>query len=135
MELKKLKNKITGNEEAKNKSLFHFLPWILLFLALVTSLYLWKELDALKTDPQKIAEEEVTEVVNQVSKLMVLPQGEVPILATVSNLEELKDQPFFANAKLGDKVLIYSNAKKVILYNPETNKIIEVAPLNIGENR
>ncbi|MEK7084254.1 MAG: hypothetical protein AAB932_03410 [Patescibacteria group bacterium] len=32
------------------------------------------------------------------------------------------------------KVLIYTNAKKVILYDPVNNKIVEVAPLSIVIN-
>ncbi len=86
----------------------------------------------LRQDPQKVAQEEVKALVAKVGRLIVLPEGEDPTLATVSTPEKLKDQPFFANAKAGDKVLIYTRAKKAILYNPESNRIVEVAPLNIG---
>ena len=63
---------------------------------------------------------------------MVLPKDETPTLATVSDPEKLKDQRFFVNAVKGDKVLVYSLAKKAILYSPSLDKIIEVAPVNVG---
>ncbi len=72
------------------------------------------------------------ELLVAVGKLMVLPDNEEPTIATVADLEKLKDQPFFVNAKLGDKVLIFATAKKAVLYRPDENKIIELAPLNIG---
>ncbi|MBX4197981.1 hypothetical protein KW782_01460 [Candidatus Parcubacteria bacterium] len=70
-------------------------------------------------------------VVKAVGQLMVLPQGEEPTVATVSDPEALKEQTFFTKAKKGDKVLIYSKAQRVILYDPVADKIIDVAPLNI----
>ena len=70
---------------------------------------------------------------NRVGKLIVLPEGEQPTVATVSDAESLREQPFFAQAKNGYKVLIYTNARKAILYDPLSNKIVDVAPLNIGE--
>ncbi len=80
-------------------------------------------------NPQKIAQQDLEDTIAAVGKLMVLPVGEVPTLATVSDPEKLRDQSFFANAKKDDKVLIYSTAGKAILYNPSSNKIVEVSPL------
>lgn len=96
--------------------------------------YYYKQLADIKKDPNKVAQAEVQTVLEAVGKLIVLPEGEQPTLATVTDPEKLKDQPFFASAKTGYKVLIYTNAKKAILYNPEENKIVEVAPINIGSS-
>ena len=97
------------------------------------SYYFYKEFNDLKANPQKVAQDEVSVLVAKVGKLIVLPTDETPTIATVSDPEALKDQPFFKNAKTGDRVLIYTNARKAILYSPTENKIVEVAPINIGE--
>lgn len=73
-------------------------------------------------------------IIEAVGKLMELPQGEQPAIATVSDITKLQDQPFFANAQNGDKVLIYALAKKAILYRPGINKIINVAPVDLNSN-
>lgn len=72
---------------------------------------------------------EAEDTVARVGKLIVLPEGEDPTVATVTDPEKLRDQSFFANAKKGDKVLIYTRAKKAYLYDPSLNKLIEVAPI------
>ena len=94
--------------------------------------YFAKQFNELKLNPQKFVQEETQKLIEQVGKLVVLPEGEQPTIATVNDPELLKNQPFFAGAKKGDKVLIYTNAKKAILYDPVNNKIIEIAPVNIG---
>lgn len=101
----------------------------LLVLTLGVAIYFYQQAGA--NSPQQ-SQRELQEVVNKVGKLIVLPQDETPTLATVSDPEKLKDQKFFSNAKTGDKVLIYSRSQKAILYSPSLNKIIEVAPVNIG---
>ena len=63
---------------------------------------------------------------------MFLPSDELPTIATVSDPEALQNQSFFIDAKKGDKVLIYSNARKAILYDPIANKIITIAPVNLS---
>lgn len=126
-----------------NKVIPIFVVLIILILAAVSaSGYFYtqytkakKELQTIKTDPstlQKAAENEAKKLVADVSKLIELPQGEDPTVATVTDNEKLKEQDFFKNAKNGDKVLIYTNAKKAILFDPKANKVINVAPVNIG---
>jgi hypothetical protein len=101
----------------------------LLVIALGVAVYFYQQANV--NSPEQ-SQKELDEVVAKVGKLMVLPADETPTLATVSDPEKLKDQKFFANAKTGDKVLIYSRAQKAVLYSPSLNKIIEVAPVNIG---
>lgn len=104
---------------------------VLLLILLTTTWYFYHRASDLEKNPQKVVQEETERIVEKVSRLMVLPEGEVPTIATVSNPEKLKDQVFFTNAKTGQKLLIYTQAKKAILYDPQTDKIVEVAPLNI----
>ncbi len=85
-------------------------------------------------NPQIAAQQQVADAVSAVGKLVQLPSNETPTLATVTDASKLKSQAFFANAQNGDKVLIYTQAKEAILYRPSTNKIIQIAPVNIGDN-
>lgn len=78
---------------------------------------------------EKTAQEEVIKLLADVSKLIVLPADEIPVIATVNDPVKLTNQKFFTNAKRGDKVLIYPHSRKAILYSPSNKKIIEVAPL------
>lgn len=95
--------------------------------------YLYKELNTMK-NPTQMAQDEVIQVVAAVGKLMVLPTNEEPTVASVTDPEKLKGQDFFVNAKVGDKVLIYQNNRKAILYSPTINKIIEVSPISMTQN-
>lgn len=83
-------------------------------------------------DPQQASQEEIKKLVAEVGKIMDLPTGEIPTLATVVDAGKLKDQPFFQKAKNGDKVLIYSGARKAILYDPTAKRVKEVGPVNVG---
>lgn len=76
---------------------------------------------------------EVDDLVIKISKLVELPQGEKPALATVDDREKLQGQSFFAKAQNGDKVLIYAQAQRAVLYRPSINKVIEIMNLSTGE--
>lgn len=105
---------------------------VLLLISAGSAVYFYQQLSDLKENPQDVAQKEAEALTAKVGKLIVLPEGENPTIATVNDPEVLKNQSFFAKAVKGDKVLIYTNARKAILYNPESNKIVEVAPVNIG---
>ena len=114
------------------KNLVIIILAVLTVASLGSTGYLYRQFTALKQNPQKIVQDEAKALVAKVGELIVLPSGEDPTIATVNDPEKLKAQPFFANTQKGDKVLIYTNAKKAILYRPGTHKIIDVAPVNIG---
>ena len=107
--------------------------FVLLLLASVAAGYFYWELRTLKNNPLAVAEKENSALVEAVGKLMLLPD-EKPTIATVTDPEKLSDQTFFANAKTGDKVLVFSVSKKAILYDPVLNKIIEVGPVKVTED-
>ena len=88
---------------------------IVALAAIVSAAILYVQNMNLKKNPQAASQKETTELVAKVSKLVVLPEGETPTIATVSDPEALKDQPFFAQAEKGDKVLIYTNSKKAVV--------------------
>jgi heme/copper-type cytochrome/quinol oxidase subunit 2 len=106
---------------------------VLTVVLIVTNIFFYRKLQtAREGTPQAVNQEETRALIDEVSQLIVLPE-EAPTIATVTDLEKLKSQPFFAKAKIGDKVLIYAVARKAILYSPAEHKIVEVAPLLIGE--
>lgn len=73
---------------------------------------------------------EARAILEEVGKLVILPEGEEPSIATVTDLGPLRGQEFFKNAQIGDKLIIFSVSKKAILYRPTTNNIVEIAPIN-----
>lgn len=107
--------------------------FILFVLAASAAAYFYYQNLSAKNNPDKAGEEEIYDIISRVGKLIILPENETPTVATVKDADSLKDQPFFATAKNGYKILIYTQAKKAILYDPEANILVEVAPLNIDK--
>lgn len=103
---------------------------VLLILAGSSTYYFYKKATF---DPQKQAQKELEVALENVGRHIMIPKGEVPSLATISDIAPLKGQAFFANAQVGDQVLIFPTSKKAILYSPSLDKLIEVAPVNLGE--
>lgn len=87
------------------------------------------------TTKQVLNKEEVKSLVLEVEKIAKLPDKEEPSVATVTDINKLKGQPFFADGKNGDRVLVYANAQKIILYDPISKKIINIAPLSAGNTQ
>jgi uncharacterized protein (UPF0333 family) len=108
---------------------------VLVFLVVLlgaTTFYFYKNS---KSTDSIVDQKEAQTLSDIVGKIALVPKDEVPTIATVSDPEALRDQSFFVDAKQGDKVLIYTNAKRAILYDPIANKIINIAPLNTSDQK
>lgn len=68
-----------------------------------------------------------------VDRQIALPKDEEPVLATVSDREQLQGQDFFKDAQNGDKILMYKKNKKAFLYRPSTKQVLAQAPLVFEE--
>ncbi|MBP7806996.1 hypothetical protein KA047_00680 [Candidatus Saccharibacteria bacterium] len=101
------------------------------FAVIAVGVLIWQYLDARAeldryNDPVKAIEAESKDLVGQVGKIMVLPGGEQPVPAEVSDEKRFADNPAFDGVKNGDKLLIYQEQRKVIIYRPSTNQIVNV---------
>lgn len=68
-------------------------------------------------------------VIEDVGRHILLPEGEEPTIATVTDKSKLANQPFFDQAETGDKVIVYPVKRRVILYRPSLDKIVEMSVL------
>ena len=121
-------------EQPRKKILLKLLiPWLLFFAACAVAVHFYQEVSILRMEIPKSPDEQIADIVSAVGKLIILPTGEMPTVATVTDVAAAQSQwpELFANAKAGDKVLMYAKAQKGILYDPNANIIVATAPFNI----
>lgn len=104
--------------------------FIFLFLGSTgAAVYFYLNYQQIKTNPNISSDLENKNITDNVKKLIDLPLNETPSVATVTDREKLKSQDFFKKSENGDKILIFNESKKAVLYRPSVNKIIEYASL------
>lgn len=111
----------------KHKALI-LLMFLVVILALCLSGYFYYKLQSLENNIDN--KQETKDLLSKVAKLYLIPTGEEPTIATVSDPEALRNKSFFTQSQKGDKVLIFIKAGKAVLYRPSINKIIEIVPIN-----
>ena len=118
-------NKITLNsiKSGRNKKLFFASLVVLIAIPIAIALVAQYQ----NNNSKVLGANKVNDYVVKVEKIVELPVGETPSIATVSDVDKLSSQEFFAKAQNGDVVLIYPKAQKAYLYRPSTDKLIEVA--------
>lgn len=129
----KVKSKFKLKKPSKNTTLGTVMT-ILIVGSLATAGYFYHQYRDMKLAQKAPAQEqsEVEQLTTKISQFMELPQGEAPVLATVSDKGKLGSQAFFVKAENGDKILIYNKAGQAILYRPSSGKIINVAQATLG---
>lgn len=80
--------------------------------------------------PEVQAQKELAAAVAAVGELMILPEGDEPVLATVTDAEALTaQQAFFSGSVNGDQLLLFPRSLKAVIYSPSRNKIINAGPI------
>lgn len=74
-----------------------------------------------------------SDLLTEIDKTYKLPLDEQPTIVTIKDHDKLKDQIFFKDARNGDKLVVYSNAKLAIIYRATEHKLINVGPINYDE--
>lgn len=93
-----------------------------------------QQLDSLSEQLQteEVPQQGRQELLDQVSQLMALPEGN-PLIFDIQNAEAVAAaQPFFEGAIDGDKAIIYPQAGKTIIYSPSRNIIVNSGDLLVG---
>lgn len=128
-----LEESLDGKKVSRAKIVGNFL-WrkkflVIGFLVIVVSGYGVYERYFSLTDAER-AEKELSTAVAAVSKLIILPQGDEPVLATVTDAEALiAQQAFFAGAVNGDQLLLFPKNLKAVIYSPSRNVIVNAGPI------
>lgn len=85
-------------------------------------------------ESERLTPKEIKALTDKVSQIAVLPEDETPTVLTVSDLTKLHANPFFVNAKLKDKILIFKKAERIILYDPLGHKIVNMGPYSENQS-
>jgi hypothetical protein len=88
------------------------------------------QMEQLKTgnNPQNVAQ--AKEIVGKVKKHMIIPGDVDPTVATIVDVETLKQRnDFYKQAKNGDHLIV--TPTRAILYDPDKDLIIDVVPVQL----
>lgn len=64
----------------------------------------------------------------KVAKIMLLPEEDA-LVSDITDIAQISEQPFFSKAENGDKVLIFVQSAKIVVYRESTNQIVNAGPL------
>jgi hypothetical protein len=81
--------------------------------------------DSLTSEQKK--EAYVQSIVAKVSKLALTPPGETPTIGVIPDPASIQDnKEFFINASQGDYLVVYPNARLMLIYSPARNIVINM---------
>jgi len=80
---------------------------------------------------QELNKTQVQQLLSKMRTHILLPKDEDPVVATISDIKLLNSNPFYADAKNGDNVVVYAKAKKAFIYSSDKDMIINVGAFEI----
>lgn len=139
----------TTQEESKEPKLEKAKEWVkinirklglkktvlVVVLVLVVSGFIYNYLDtknklSLLESNSSATTSQDNEIVQKIRKYFDLPNEE-PEVKTVGDTSQLSKDEFFTRAKKGDKVIVFKQAKRAMLFRPSTGKVIEYTVVNL----
>jgi len=88
---------------------------------------------ATQSSNSKTADDATKErILSKVENLYMLPEG-TPTIALVQNKAQLSGQAFYDKVENGDYLVIYDQAKLALIYREAVNKLVNVAPIALGD--
>jgi len=116
--------------EKKGRNFFLVILLILLFwgISSTAGYFYWQYKKIAQNPPIAPVVDEAAVIAEKIKNLADLPT-EKPVLATIANPSESAGQSLFPDALEGDKVLIYLQAKKAILYRPDSDQVVKTISL------
>ena len=112
------------------------LTLIFVILAFSAVFFYKKSMHADKKLPQQPAPTKTIKInpnqdlLSDLDKRLILPKGD-SIIFNLSDLASLTNQPFFNGSKPTDKLILFQEEKKAVLYDPIAKQIINIGPLVI----
>lgn len=90
-----------------------------------------QQLEEVKKSTQRSGEEVAKEVLSKVRNHMEVSESPAPTVATIVDVEKLKQtNEFYKKAKNGDHLIITQN--RAILYAPDRDRIVDVVPVRVN---
>lgn len=72
------------------------------------------------------------QLIETVGKRMLLPAGETPVIYQIDDPALLiAEQPFFVGSEKGDRLLIYPQSARAIIWSPSRKRIVNAGPLDL----
>lgn len=114
---------------APKKSRLHI--WIIVLaaicvIAIATSVFFYLRST---TSPATSASRERDALVREVGQLVLLPNEEASVL-TVADKSKLKNVALTDRVENGDKMLLFAQSKRLVVYRPKSHKVIDMLTIS-----
>ncbi len=82
---------------------------------------------------QELNKSQTEQLLSEMRSIIVLPAGEDPVVATITDINQLKKNEFYKDAQDGDRVIVFATAKKAYIYRPSTRTIVNVGAFQLDQ--
>jgi len=105
---------------------------LVIALLMAYAIYTTIQYQALKKNPAVTNEDTNKRILTSLGKILKLPDDESPQVAAVEDKSKLGSDVFFKDVENGDFLVVYSKARRIIVYRESNNQIINQGPFVIN---